>query len=174
MCGHHRPRGTAICLVICVCVFGGCSRNTQDRSRTDLPDLAPIHEAVLRHDVRGVEKEIRQGVSADVENRSGRITALQLASGCGYTDVMEILLENGADVNHRGVSGHTPLHCAAALGRYQAVEWLLQHGADPSARITSGETPLDLARANLQTVPFSAGVDWKRTCEIIQSSVTVR
>lgn len=57
-------------------------------------------------------------------------------------EVVEILIDHGADVNARNHRGETPLHEAARRGRDTVVEVLLQRGADANARCSGGRTPL--------------------------------
>ena len=46
----------------------------------------------------------------------------------GHTDVVKLLLENGADPEKVGINGATPLH-SAAFGGHSAVAALLESGA---------------------------------------------
>lgn len=68
----------------------------------------------------------------------------------GRTDVyelMELLLDYGADPDQHGHNDYTPLHWAASEGDLTAIRLLLAHGADPSerTRIDDYETPLEVA-----------------------------
>jgi ankyrin repeat protein len=51
----------------------------------------------------------------------------------GYTDVAELLLDRGADVNAKGILGGTG-HWAAIDGHKETVAFLLAHGADLTIR----------------------------------------
>ncbi|KAL2311125.1 hypothetical protein Nmel_002814 [Mimus melanotis] len=62
-----------------------------------------------------------------------------------HRDCAAILLEHGADPNHRGVSGSTALHFAVMASSKSLVELLLEHGADINAKDKLGYTPLTLA-----------------------------
>jgi len=58
-------------------------------------------------------------------------------------DVMELLIEHGANVNVKNSEdGATVLHDAASGGHLDTIELLMKHGADLHARDFDGETPL--------------------------------
>jgi len=61
--------------------------------------------------------------------------------------IIELLLERGADVRQRGINDYTALHWAAGQGDLELVDLLLAHGADPNAitRIDDMETALEVA-----------------------------
>jgi ankyrin repeat protein len=58
---------------------------------------------------------------------------------------IRMLLEAGADINHRNGKGWTPLHDAAFYGEVAESAVLLDLGAAVDARGARGETPLHLA-----------------------------
>jgi ankyrin repeat protein len=60
--------------------------------------------------------------------------ALYAAARNGHREVVEYLLDQGADVNARGVFGATALQWAAFNGHTGVVELLLARGADPDLR----------------------------------------
>jgi hypothetical protein len=64
----------------------------------------------------------------------------------GSVAIVHAFIARGADVNHRGEGGGSPLHWAAARGLVDIAELLLAHGARVNARDDDGETPLDIAR----------------------------
>lgn len=57
-------------------------------------------------------------------------------------ELVEYLLENGADIEARSDGQWTPLHNQAYKGQKDAVELLLEHGADIEAKTSFGHTPL--------------------------------
>ena len=59
-------------------------------------------------------------------------SALSIASSCNYLDVMQFLINNGADVNlnNGGDLGYTPLEEAARDGEIEALELLLKNNAE--------------------------------------------
>jgi ankyrin repeat protein len=58
---------------------------------------------------------------------------------------MRLLIEKGADVAARDVSGETPLHSAALNCHVGAAQLLIANGADVNAKSSSGTTPIFLA-----------------------------
>lgn len=62
--------------------------------------------------------------------------------GFGRRDVVEHLLQNGADVHARDDGGLIPLHNACSFGHAEVVQLLLKHGADPNARDNWNYIPL--------------------------------
>lgn len=77
----------------------------------------------------------------------------------GTTECVKLLLEYGANPNHRALKGigsdcfngnlwvvsETPLHRAASYGERRMIEYLLDHGGDISIKDCYGYLPLDWA-----------------------------
>lgn len=61
------------------------------------------------------------------------------------TDIIRILLRNGANVDAKAREEQTPLHVASRLGNVDIVMLLLQHGAQPHATTKDLYTPLHIA-----------------------------
>ena len=62
------------------------------------------------------------------------------------SELVKLLLENGANPNFRFVDGSTPLIVAAHKDNPEIVELLLQYGADVKIKDTKGITALTLAK----------------------------
>ena len=78
------------------------------------------------------------------EDRDGQ-TALHLAVENGHIDIVEICLENGANVNHYNTNLITPMHLAATSGKLEIAKVLVDHGANIEATNALQETPLHRA-----------------------------
>lgn len=105
----------------------------------------PIIPACAKGNVKLVLNLLKQGHSVNAGDALGW-TALHEASNYGYVDIVNILLDHGADINNRGgpcCEGITPLHDAAACGHLEVIDCLLDRGANPLVRTNNGETPLD-------------------------------
>ena len=74
-------------------------------------------------------------------------TALTIASGKGYLEVVRLLLNYGADANVKNKDGTSPLHRACEHGHLDIMKLLLDSGAHVNAVDTEGNTPLHLVAA---------------------------
>lgn len=83
----------------------------------------------------------------DQRNNAGS-TGLQIASRYGYTAVLRLLLEKGADAKSKGPYGKTALHKAATYGHEDVVRQLLMHGADVESMDRDCTTALHRAAGN--------------------------
>jgi len=59
------------------------------------------------------------------------------AAVAGDVELVEMLIENGADVDARDVHGYTPLILAIQAGHTDIAKVLVTHGADVNARAAS-------------------------------------
>ena len=75
-------------------------------------------------------------------------TPLHLAASMRSAETVDLLIQNGADVNAQNGNQSTPLHLAAASRlalEGTVVRLLLRHGANAHAKDSEGRTPLDIA-----------------------------
>ncbi|BDG76405.1 ankyrin repeat domain-containing protein [Wolbachia pipientis] len=75
-------------------------------------------------------------------------TLLTIAAENGYTNIVNVLLEKGADVNRKNWYDMTPLHLAAGNGHVDIVNLLLEKEVVVDERDHSGNTVLHLAAKN--------------------------
>uniref|UniRef100_A0A6Q2XWC7 Poly [ADP-ribose] polymerase n=1 Tax=Esox lucius TaxID=8010 RepID=A0A6Q2XWC7_ESOLU len=101
-----------------------------------------LFEACRSGDVSRV-KRLVDSVNVNAKDMAGRkSTPLHFAAGFGRKDVVEHLLQTGANVHARDDGGLIPLHNACSFGHAEVVSLLLCQGADPNARDNWNYTPL--------------------------------
>lgn len=84
-------------------------------------------------------------VDIDVTTSDG-LTGLHEAAICGNAQMVEWLIDHGANINCCDNEGWTPLHAAASLGQVKIVELLLECGADCTIVNCENLLAYDLAR----------------------------
>jgi ankyrin repeat protein len=85
--------------------------------------------------------------SFSAEGKDEKQTALHLACENGHVEVAIVLIEQGANINAKGLGGDTPLHGAIKFGKVHVVRALLKQGADREMPNDYGDTPIDYAQA---------------------------
>lgn len=89
------------------------------------------------------------------ESEGNNLLQLAIINGLDY-EIIEMLLNQGAETNMKNSFGNTPLHtCVSKFGTtdYKVLVLLLENGADVDTRNTDGKTALHLASLN------STGID---------------
>ena len=81
-------------------------------------------------------------VSGGAINDTGEIgeQCIHVAAISGQQDVLQFLLDNGADINAFDAVGRCPIHWAVAASQTGMVQFLLDNGADVRANDTLGKT----------------------------------
>nr|XP_060624723.1 poly [ADP-ribose] polymerase tankyrase-2 isoform X2 [Anolis sagrei ordinatus] len=142
MAGRRGAGGAESLLPSSASCFGGVSSSSSSSSSFLSEPARELFEACRNGDVERVKRLVRP------ENVNGRDTAgrksspLHFAAGFGRRDVVEYLLQSGANVHARDDGGLIPLHNACSFGHAEVVNLLLRHGADPNSRDNWNYTPL--------------------------------
>uniref|UniRef100_A0A8B9Q581 Ankyrin repeat domain-containing protein 17 n=1 Tax=Apteryx owenii TaxID=8824 RepID=A0A8B9Q581_APTOW len=110
---------------------------------------------------------IYPAIDIDAQTESNHDTALTLACAGGHEELVQTLLERGANIEHRDKKGRsprfTPLILAATAGHVGVVELLLARGANKEHRNVSDYTPLSLAASggyvNIIKILLNAGAE---------------
>jgi ankyrin repeat protein len=104
-----------------------------------------IHDAIDLHDNRAIAS-ILSGDRNQLESRdSNNDTPLIRATRLFQADTIQLLVEEGADVNASDGQGRTALHYVAQEDEPELARMLLSHGADVNKTDNQGKNPLDWA-----------------------------
>lgn len=93
----------------------------------------------------------------NLKSISRGLTALHHAVSLPNTDISQLLIENGANINNHDDEGYTPLSWAIFHGNLLQVQFLLEHGADIYLR-TGYATILHTAVTHLHSHPQGGNI----------------
>lgn len=125
-----------------------------DRKPKSEPETAEgrLFAALKRNDFPGVKQAIADGASVKAEDKNG--CAMAWAATYGNFEIVDFLLEKGADINQVfSTTGWHVLHGLASWGpangnpaaAAQNIEQLVKRGANPNIQSKDGTTPLMVA-----------------------------
>ena len=97
----------------------------------------PIHRAAERGDKAKLEKLLSENPSLINSRDKYKMTPLHWSAWKGHTQIVEFLLNKGADLAAR-TRGQAPLHFASRSGHDDIIHLLLEKGADVNAKGTFG------------------------------------
>lgn len=98
-------------------------------------------------------EQVQDFISKGAEDKYFKNTALVLAASYGRTETVQLLIENGANVNAREIDGKTALMMAASHGHTETAKLLIENGADINTKDEDGNTTLMwAAEENTETV----------------------
>ena len=112
----------------------GCG---ESQSTAKAPDIS-IHDAVKKRNITAVKQHLADGVDVNAGNVFGT-TPLHFAAWVGHKEIVELLIENCADVNAKIVSGpiqgSTPLDLATLFNQSAFADLLRKHGGKTAAEL---------------------------------------
>ena len=107
-----------------------------------------MHEIFLKvinqHNVSLVQRMIDIRVDINRVEKYGACP-LGMASGRGFTDIVELLIQKGAKIDTQDTEKWTPLMFACQTGHENIVEILINNGANVNNKSKIGITPIYLA-----------------------------
>ncbi len=83
---------------------------------------------VIKNDVQGVEKMLKNGINVNMED-NGKRSLLLIATNKGYYEMAKLLVKYGADVNQQAENLDNPFLYAGASGQTGLVQLFLRNGA---------------------------------------------
>ncbi|XP_045216692.1 uncharacterized protein LOC123566548 [Mercenaria mercenaria] len=91
-------------------------------------------------DKDGVKQILNNDTDLTVDRKGD--TPIHLAARKGNLDILELLIQNGCNVNQKNQNGFAALHYAAREGRMDIVCFLLKYGAEPNIKNEDGDGPI--------------------------------
>ncbi|KAL8835310.1 MAG: hypothetical protein Q9170_003365 [Blastenia crenularia] len=85
-------------------------------------------------------------------NTPNRNTAISIASAHGHVEHIKLLLESGADLEHRNLKGWTPLLRSVHDQKSDALQFLIDAGADVKAVLNNGRDAMHIAVRGKDTI----------------------
>ena len=114
-----------------------------------------------------VRSLLDQGANPNARNGGSETTALIEASAANLRDIVQLLCEQGADVNAKARNGCTALHYAILAGNSAVVKLLLKEGANTEATDGQGDTALieaiAIGRDSIAVILLQAGASVSAT-----------
>jgi hypothetical protein len=111
----------------------------------DYRGLSPLFYAVESGNSKIAEAMLAITNQPDEVEPVKGFSPLLLAASKGYTTIVGLLLEYGANPDVKSTDGITSLHNAVYKGQVEIVKMLLKAGADPMIQDRLGNTADDLA-----------------------------
>lgn len=108
---------------------------------------SPIHAAVSSRNLERIHTLLSKDSSKANALTGADWTPLHIIatlSGDMNCDIIELLLQHGAEIDALDSNGFTPLHSAASHGNISIMRTLLRHGADQDAMVSGKYTACDL------------------------------
>jgi ankyrin repeat protein len=112
--------------------------------RRQVPD--DLIEAIKKENLRVVQEHLDNGVNPNARHLNDeqyqRRPILSYATLHGHTQIMELLIKRGAEVERKDLTGRTPLSWAAEYCQFKAAKLLIDYGAKINAEDDEWGTPL--------------------------------
>ncbi|CAI2378401.1 unnamed protein product [Moneuplotes crassus] len=122
--------------------------------------MTGLHIACSRGDIESAQIFLEAGADIGKADKLGR-TALHFAASIGTNlELIELLVDSGADVNSQSSGGETPIMKAISFDNADATKTLLEKGADPEIENKMGRNAISFAKASRNKDILAAlGVD---------------
>ncbi len=105
-------------------------------------------QAARKGNITTVKILLEAGADANAKDKKFQSSALMWAAHEGHTDIMNLLIENGAKVDEQRSTGETAFWFTAQKGQLEAMKILVSHGADINVIGRESKSALDIASQN--------------------------
>jgi len=117
----------------------------------------PLENAILAGDIKQVRSYLESGTDPNQPIPGDPSYPLHYAAH-SFANIIQLLIDHGANVNVKDQNGKTPLHIAAVVPYMEGMQVLIEHGANVNAVDDNGKTPLDYALEGTPASSFFAGL----------------
>ncbi len=100
--------------------------------------------AAIEGDAKKVKALIDEGLKVNASNEGSNVSSMTFAALKGNVEVMDILIQNGGNVNLVEKDGITPIETAIAEGQVDVVKLLVENGADIHRKNKFGISPIQM------------------------------
>lgn len=131
---HIACRVGSVAIVDFLLEQGALMYQKEDREEDDIDETGvawlDLFCSIPKEFLKTAQVFIKHGVDINFREDATELSALHFASESPYTEVVKLLVENGADVNSRNYEGQTPLMQAALSDQIEIAQYLLKQKAD--------------------------------------------
>ena len=132
------------------------------KCNADLDETAAIHWAAGAKNIEIVKYLLSDDIKENPSlARGNNFTPLHSSAMFGHTEIVELLIEKGADVNiQTDPQKYAPIHSASFGGHLETIKVLVKNGADLSLRNYRNELPIDTAkrRNQIEVIQYFEGL----------------
>jgi cytohesin len=115
------------------------------------PTLA---EVIVHGHTEEALRLIRAGANVNApEDVDGPLQFAACSHKQGMEEVFKLLIERGAEINHRGRGGFTPLMEACDTAQLESVKYMISMRADVRQKDDSGTTALEVIAGAIDVIP---------------------
>lgn len=101
-----------------------------------------IHDAIFDGDIERVRSILNTGINIEEKDSDGDTPFLTCCTYRPLAEVMELLIDQGADINARNAKGESALSIAVGKKKLPVIDILLKHNAEVNVVSDDGQTPL--------------------------------
>ena len=117
---------------------------TEEAVETVKEPTNSIWVSAKKGDIESIKQHIAYGTDLDSKGSRRNETALIIAACQGHYEIVEVLINAGADLDAKNDEDVTAQFCAVFFGRTEIVQLLSDSGADPNIVMNQDLTAMDL------------------------------